>query len=101
MNFLPSLLLLSHILLVKASYDYYDYYDYYDCDYYDYYLCEDDFCTDKTQYVSVEIVTEAPIRDTNLIAIDYDYDRYDVLRESGIRECFPSLEIKVIISKWL
>lgn len=105
MNFLPGLLLLSHILLVKGDqYDYYDYYDYYDHDYCEYmttyesddYLCEDDFCMDKTQRVSVEFETEAPIRDTNLMEIDTYYEYFNVLRESGIRECSPSLEIKVI-----
>ena len=93
MNFFPSLLLLSHILLVKSSYDYYDYYDC-DSEYSDYF-CEDDFCTEKTQYVSLERETETPIRDTNLIAIDSYYDYFYVLKESGIRECSPSLEIKV------
>ena len=111
MNLLPGLLLLSHILLVKAHhYDYpttpyYDYYDYDYCEYmtdeYDHYLCEDDFCTDRTQYVSVDIETEKQIWDTNLMEIDSYYDYFDVLRESGIRECSPSLEIKVISSQWL
>ena len=111
MEFLLFLYFLSNLFVkLNAQYDYYDYYDY--CDYYDYYdyydycdydyceymdhdndyvSCEDDFCMDKTQYVPVE--THVPIRDTNLM--EMDYDSYDVLRESAIRECSPSLELKV------
>ena len=103
MEFLSILFFLSNIFLKlnasNAQYDYYDIYDYYDhydyCEYMDhdndYISCEDDFCMDKTQYVPVE--THVPIRDTNLM--EMDYDSYDVLRESAIRECSPSLELKV------
>ena len=102
MNIAIVLFFFSNALLAKADeydYDYdYDYwgneYDYCDEDYIyssDYLVCEGDFCTHQTQGVDREI--EVPILDTNLKQLDYH--RYDVLTLSAIKECTPSLGIKV------
>ena len=93
------LLIFSNVLQAKA-YDYdYDY-DYgYDYDYWDYDHCNDnwwmtcdgDFCTDKTEWIDIE--TEVPIPNTKLNKLDYDY--FAISTVSAIKECTPSLGVKV------
>ena len=97
MNIAFALFIFSNTLLAKAcdyDYDYdYDYSDY-DYDYCNdewYMTCDGDFCTDKTEWISTE--TEVPIPGTNLKQLDYEY--FDVLKISALKECTPSLGIKV------
>ena len=101
MNVAIVLFFFLNALLAKADdYDYYDYdywgydYDYCDEDNYNFYddlTCEGDFCTQQTKGVGIE--TEVSILDTNLKQLDYQ--RYDVLTLSAVKECTPSLGIKV------
>ena len=100
MNIAIVLFFFCSALLAKADeydFDYdYDYwgsdYDYcHEDNYYDYLVCEGDFCTDETQGVSKETVV--PIPETNLTHLDYKY--FDVLTVSAIKECTPTLGIKV------
>ena len=97
MNVAIALFFFSNAFLTKAyeyDYDYdYDYwdYDYDNCNEEWYYICEGDFCTDKTQWVTKE--AEIPIPDTNLKQLDYQY--FDVVTISALKECTPSLGIKV------
>ena len=91
------LLIFSNALQAKA-YDYYYDYDY-DYDYWDYDYCNDDwwmtcdgdFCTDKTEWIDID--TEVPIPNTNLNKLDYDY--FAISTVSAIKECTPSLGVKV------
>ena len=90
------LLVLSKALLATA----YDYdYDYHDYDYHDYNYCNDewylacdgDFCTVKTKSIYIEREVEIP--DTNLNQLNYNH--FDILTYSALKECAPSLGIKV------
>ena len=83
--------------LVTRAYDYdYDYhdYDYYDYDYCNdewYLACDGDFCTVKTKSIYIEREVEIP--DTNLNQLNYNH--FDILTYSALKECTPSLGIKV------
>ena len=98
MNIAIVLFFFSNALIAKAyeydydyDYDYWDYYDYGYCEDEWYLTCEGDFCTDKTEWVDIE--KEVPIPDTNLKKLDSQY--LEILTVSALKECTPSLGIKV------
>ena len=95
MNIAIVLLIFSHALLA-IDYDYDDYdYDY--CNDEWYLACDGDFCTVKTKSIYIE--TEVPIPDTNLSQLDYNH--FDVLTYSALKECTPSLGIKVLYQHFI
>lgn len=78
----------------SADYPYWvDYDDGYCND--DYYACEGDFCMEKTDYFDIE--KEAPIPNTNLTQLLDSHRHFRVLRVSALKECTPSLGLKVFI----
>ena len=97
MNIAIIVLLIFSKALLATAYDYdYDYhdYDYHDYDYCNdewYLACDGDFCTVKTKSIYIEREVEIP--DTNLNQLNYNH--FDILTYSALKECAPSLGIKV------